>query len=289
MAKKVLGKGLGAIITTSPTPASDFEKVLLQDKERIVDIPVVSIMPNPEQPRVHFDQAEIAGLAQSIQHVGLLQPIIVRKQGDEYFIVAGERRWRACKLLGMPTIKAIVMNTSEEQNLTLALIENIQRTNLDPIEEAKAYKILSTRFKLKQSEISDRVGKDRATVANIIRLLNLPEHMQEALQDGKINVGHAKLLLSVSMEEQEALYEKIINQGLSVRDVERAIAEVPKSSIKKKKKAKDAHLRKLEEELIAFLGTRVAIHHSAGKGRIEISFYSLEDFDRIVSLIKGER
>jgi len=289
MAKKVLGKGLGAIITTSPTPASDFEKVLLQDKERIVDIPVVSIMPNPEQPRVHFDQAEIAGLAQSIQHVGLLQPIIVRKQGDEYFIVAGERRWRACKLLGMPTIKAIVMNTSEEQNLTLALIENIQRTNLDPIEEAKAYKILSTRFKLKQSEISDRVGKDRATVANIIRLLNLPEHMQEALQDGKINVGHAKLLLSVSMEEQEALYEKIINQGLSVRDVERAIAEVPKSSIKKKKKAKDAHLRKLEEELIAFLGTRVAIHHSAGKGRIEISFYSLEDFDRIVSIIKGER
>jgi len=289
MAKKVLGKGLGAIITTSPTPASDFEKVLLQDKERIVDIPVVSIMPNPEQPRVHFDQAEIAGLAQSIQHVGLLQPIIVRKQGDEYFIVAGERRWRACKLLGMPTIKAIVMNTSEEQNLTLALIENIQRTNLDPIEEAKAYKILSTRFKLKQSEISDRVGKDRATVANIIRLLNLPEHMQEALQDGKINVGHAKLLLSVSMEEQEALYEKIINQGLSVRDVERAIAEVPKSSIKKKKKAKDAHLRKLEEELIAFLGTRVAIHHSVGKGRIEISFYSLEDFDRIVSIIKGER
>ncbi|HPK44196.1 MAG TPA: ParB/RepB/Spo0J family partition protein [Spirochaetota bacterium] len=289
MAKKVLGKGLGAIITTSPTPASDFEKVLLQDKDRIVEIPVVSIMPNPEQPRVHFDQAEIAGLAQSIQHVGLLQPIIVRKQGDEYFIVAGERRWRACKLLGKPTIKAIVMNTSEEQNLTLALIENIQRTNLDPIEEAKAYKILSTQFKLKQSEISDRVGKDRATVANIIRLLNLPEHMQEALQDGKINVGHAKLLLSVPMEEQEALYEKIINQGLSVRDVERAIAEVPKSSIKKKKKAKDEHLRKLEEELIAFLGTRVAIHHSAGKGRIEISFYSLEDFDRIVSIIKGER
>ena len=289
MAKKVLGKGLGAIITTSPTPASDFEKVLLQDKDRIVDIPVASIMPNPEQPRVHFDQAEIAGLAQSIQHVGLLQPIIVRKQGDEYFIVAGERRWRACKLLGKPTIRAIVMNTSEEQNLTLALIENIQRTNLDPIEEAKAYKILSTRFKLKQSEISDRVGKYRATVANILRLLNLPEHMQEALQDGKINVGHAKLLLSVSMEEQKALYEKIINQGLSVRDVERAIAEVPKSSIKKKKKAKDAHLRKLEEELIAFLGTRVAIHHSVGKGRIEISFYSLEDFDRIVSIIKGER
>ncbi|HRV14322.1 MAG TPA: ParB/RepB/Spo0J family partition protein [Spirochaetota bacterium] len=289
MAKKVLGKGLGAIITTSPTPASDFEKVLLQDKDRIVDIPVASIMPNPEQPRVHFDQAEIAGLAQSIQHVGLLQPIIVRKQGDEYFIVAGERRWRACKLLGKPTIRAIVMNTSEEQNLTLALIENIQRTNLDPIEEAKAYKILSTQFKLKQSEISDRVGKDRATVANILRLLNLPEHMQEALQDGKINVGHAKLLLSVSMEEQEALYEKIINQGLSVRDVERAIADVSKSSIKKKKKAKDAHLRKLEEELISFLGTRVAIHHSAGKGRIEISFYSLEDFDRIVSIIKGER
>ncbi|MEW6527193.1 MAG: ParB/RepB/Spo0J family partition protein [Spirochaetota bacterium] len=289
MAKKVLGKGLGAIITTSPTPVSDFEKVLLQDKERVVDIPINAIMPNPDQPRVHFDAAEIAGLAQSIQHVGLLQPIIVRKQGEEYFIVAGERRWRACKLLGKPTIKAIVMNTTEEQNLTLALIENIQRTNLDPIEEAKAYKMLATRFKLKQSEIADRVGKDRATVANIMRLLNLPEHMQEALQDGRINVGHAKLLLGVSGDEQEALFDRIIHQGLSVREVEKAIAEVPKNSSKKKKKAKDAHIRKLEEELISFLGTRVEIRHSAGKGRIEISFYSLDDFERIVSLIKGDR
>ncbi len=167
MAKKVLGKGLGAIISSSPTPVDSMEFAVTEAKERIVELDVGAIRPNPDQPRTHFNEDEIEGLAESIRSVGLIQPIVVRREGEGYYVVAGERRLRASKLAGLQKIRSIVIRANEEENLTLALIENIQRTDLDPIEEAKAYRLLINRFRLKQQDVAQRVGKDRATVANL--------------------------------------------------------------------------------------------------------------------------
>ena len=258
MAKRVLGKGLGAIISSSPTPVEDMERGITEDAQRIVDIDVELIKPNPDQPRTHFNEEEIQGLAESISSVGLIQPIIVRKLGSEYFVVAGERRLRATKLAGLKDIKAIVIEASEEQNLTLALIENIQRSDLDPIEEAKAYRMLINRFKLKQQDLAQKVGKDRATIANVLRLLNLPEDIQKGLSEGKISVGHAKVLLSAPEDRQMELYQAILSQGLSVRAVEALLGadalEKDNDGREEKSTHKDPHIRKMEEMLVSLLG-----------------------------------
>ncbi len=289
MAKKVLGKGLSAIISTSPKPADEIETAVNVHTERIIELETEKIKPNPDQPRTHFINSEIHGLAESIKSVGLIQPIIVRKETKNYFVVAGERRLRACKSLGLRTIRAIVIEADEEKNLTMALIENIQRSALDPIEEAKAYKVLAGRFKLKQAEIAERVGKERATVANSLRLLNLPPDIQKGLSEGKISTGHAKLLLSVSgTSKQKKLYREILDKGHSVRGLEKFIAdqEREKNRPEEKKKQKEAHIRKMEERLTSLLGTKVEIRHSDKKGVIEISYYSLDDFERIMELFK---
>ena len=290
MAKKALGKGLSAIISTSPTPVDEIEKSVIEEKGRVVELDVSRVSPNPDQPRTHFDEHEIMGLAESIRSVGLIQPIIVRKSGDGYVVVAGERRLRAVKHLERATVKAIVIEAGEVENLTMALIENIQRQNLDPIEEAKAYRVLINRFKLKQQDIAKSVGKDRATVANSLRLLNLPEDIQEGISEGKISSGHAKVLLSLDDEfRQRELYFEIINKGLSVRMLEDIVSlhKTASSSKKSKKdKKKDAHIRKMEESLISILGTKVEIKHAGTRGRIEISYYSLEDFERILEILK---
>ena len=290
MAKRVLGKGLGAIISSSPTPVEDMERGITEDAQRIVDIDVELIKPNPDQTRTHFNEEEIQGLAESISSVGLIQPIIVRKLGSEYFVVAGERRLRATKLAGLKDIKAIVIEASEEQNLTLALIENIQRSDLDPIEEAKAYRMLINRFKLKQQDLAQKVGKDRATIANVLRLLNLPEDIQKGLSEGKISVGHAKVLLSAPEDRQMELYQAILSQGLSVRAVEALLGadalEKDNDGREEKSTHKDPHIRKMEEMLVSLLGTKVEIRHSGNKGRIEINYYSLDDFERIIELLK---
>ncbi len=291
MAKKALGKGLGAIISTSSQPVEDMERGISESLDRVVELSIREIKPNPHQPRLHFDESEIHGLAESIQQVGLIQPIIVRKDEDSYYIIAGERRWRACKKAGIDMIKAIIMEAGEEMNLSLALIENLQRADLDPIEEARAYKMLSSRFKLKQAEIAERVGKDRASVSNMVRLLNLPEHMQEALSNGEMSTGHAKLLLSLSGQRQEQIFNEILSEGLSVRALEKKIEENSESSGKggaAGKQKKDPHVRKMEEMLISLLGTKVEIRHQGTKGRIEIHYYSLDDFDRITGLLKDE-
>ncbi|HOT46561.1 MAG TPA: ParB/RepB/Spo0J family partition protein [Spirochaetota bacterium] len=287
MAKKVLGKGLSAIITSSPTPVDALEKGIVQNAELIVELAVDSVLPNPDQPRTTFDELEIKGLAASIQAVGLLQPIIVRRSGDSYYVVAGERRLRAVKHAGMKKIRAIVIEADEAKNLTLALIENIQRTNLNPIEEAEAYKVLINRFSLKQQDIAAQVGKDRATIANLLRLLQLPAEIQESLSSGDISMGHAKVLLSVSGGRQMELFREILNKSVSVRALEQLVQESEKKQKHgKKKPGKDAHIRKMEEELVSFFGTKVEIKHASGKGKIEISYYSLDDFDRILDLIK---
>jgi ParB family transcriptional regulator, chromosome partitioning protein len=289
MAKKVLGKGLGAIISTSPKPADEIESAVNVHTERIVELETEKIKPNPDQPRTHFDDSEIRGLAESIKSVGLIQPIIVRKESNRYYVVAGERRLRASKSVGLKSIRAIVIEADEEKNLTMALIENIQRSDLDPIEEAKAYKVLAGRFKLKQSDIAERVGKERATVANSLRLLNLPPEIQDGLSEGNISTGHAKLLLSVSGSSmQKKLYKEILEKGYSVRGLEKIIAdrEGEESKDQGKKKKKEAHIRKMEDRLKSLLGTKVEIKHTGKRGVIEISYYSLDDFERILELLK---
>lgn len=287
MAKKVLGKGLSAIITASPTPVEALEKGIEQNAESIVELDVETILPNPDQPRTVFDEPEIRGLAASIQAVGLLQPIIVRRSENNYFVVAGERRLRAAKYAGLKRIRSIVIEADEVKNLTLALIENIQRTNLNPIEEAEAYRVLISRFNLRQQDIAARVGKERATVANTLRLLQLPIEIQESLAAGDLSAGHAKVLLSVSADRQMALFREIISKSVSVRALEQMIQDGgTRQKHNKKKQTKNAHIRKMEEEFVSVLGTKVEIKHAGGKGKIEISYYSLDDFDRIADIIK---
>jgi len=287
MAKKVLGKGLSAIISSSQTPVEDLEKGIARNAEQITELSVESILPNPDQPRTSFDELDIKGLAASIQAVGLLQPIIVRRADDNFYVVAGERRLRAAKQAGLKKIKSIVIEADEVKNLTLALIENIQRTDLNPIEEGEAYKVLINRFNLRQQDIAAQVGKDRTTITNTLRLLQLPPEIQEALVAGEVSAGHAKVLLSAEGKRQMELFRQVLKKSMSVRALEQMVQEgEKKQKTGKKKQAKDAHIRKMEEELISVLGTKVEIKHAAGRGKIEISYYSLDDFDRIVDLIK---
>lgn len=287
--KKPLGKGLGAIIINSPAPAERMEKEVSQIKaDSVCEMPVSLIDPNPDQPRTHFDETEIANLAESISSVGLIQPIILRKAGERYQIIAGERRFRASKVLGKDKIKAIIMNADEETNLSIALIENVQRQNLDPIEEAKAYRLLINRFKLKQQDVAKKVGKERATIANSLRLLTLPDNIQDAVSGGVISQGHAKVIASLEEDRQIHFYNQILDKGLSVRGLEKIINESSAETVSGKKQSskKDAHVRQMEEKLRSILGTKVEIRHSGGKGRIEISYYSLDDFERILEKIE---
>ena len=290
--KRVLGKGLGAIIINSPAPVEEMERTIVSDKDRIVELELAKVEPNPDQPRTHFDEEAIAELSESIKSVGLIQPIIVRKVGEGYQIVAGERRYRAVKLAEMPTIRAIVIEANEEQNFSIALIENVQRQNLDPIEEAKAYKVLINRFSLKQSDVAHRVGKGRESVTNSLRLLNLPSEIQSALSEGAISVGHSKVLLGIeNPDEQVRLFKAAVDKGLSVRALEQFIADdAPEAKGVKAGKAptaKEAQIRMLEDKLRKMLGTKVEIKHSGSKGRIEISYYSADDFERIVDCFKS--
>ena len=290
--KRVLGKGLGAIIINSPAPVEEMERTIVSDKDRIVELELAKVEPNPDQPRTHFDEEAIAELSESIKSVGLIQPIIVRKVGEGYQIVAGERRYRAVKLAEMPTIRAIVIEANEEQNFSIALIENVQRQNLDPIEEAKAYKVLINRFSLKQSDVAHRVGKVRESVTNSLRLLNLPSEIQSALSEGAISVGHSKVLLGIeNPDEQVRLFKAAVDKGLSVRALEQFIADdAPEAKGVKAGKAptaKEAQIRMLEDKLRKMLGTKVEIKHSGSKGRIEISYYSADDFERIVDCFKS--
>ena len=293
MTKKALGKGLGAIISTSHSTIEDIESGLTGDKNRIRDLDISKIIPNPDQPREIFDENEILGLAESIKSVGLIQPIIVREQDGLFVLIAGERRLRACKHNGMKKIKAILWEADDERNLTIALVENIQRENLNPIEEAKAYRLMIDRFKLKQQDIAKKVGKDRTTITNLMRLLNLPQDIQDGIVDKKISTGHAKVLLSLENSDlQLKHYNDIVQNELSVRALESLIAgehnvSPSKGNTERERTAqvKSPQIKKMEEILISKLGTKVEIRHSGNKGKIEISYYSLDDFERIVDKI----
>lgn len=282
MSRKALGRGLKALI-----PQAE------ESTEGIQELPVSSIQPNPHQPRRQFDEEPLRELADSIREHGVLEPLIVRPVGGIYEIVVGERRWRACQLAGVGLVPAIVRNLSEREAMELALVENLQREDLNPIEEAEAYRRLIDEFSLTQEEVAQRVGKERSTVANRLRLLALKGDARIALEQGQISAGHAKALLSLDRPAQrEALVRRIIKEDLSVRQTEslaKRLREQPEPPEEKSRREDehDLHWSALEDEFRRLLGTKVNVIHKGKKGRIEIEFYGEEDIDRILSVLRG--
>jgi ParB family chromosome partitioning protein len=277
MSKKRLGKGLQALIPS-----------VEDENQGVTEININRILPNPHQPRRDFDDEKLEELAASIREHGVIQPIIVRENGDMYELVAGERRWRAAKKLGHTTIPAIIKEYTDGEVMEIALIENLQREDLNPIEEAAAYKQLMEEFGLTQDELSKKIGKSRSLIANSIRLLNLPAEIQELLEKGAITTGHARSLLSLDDKGmQMELARRIIEEGLTVRDIEKIVKKAAVEKDKKTKKApetKDPLLLDIEERLKMVLGTQVRIKNGRNKGKIEIEYYSGEDLERIIEI-----
>jgi ParB family chromosome partitioning protein len=261
----------------------------MEADHQIVRLPVSQITPNPQQPRQNFNEESLDDLVASIKSAGFLQPIVVRRFGEVYQIVAGERRWKAACKLGLSTIPAIVRNVSDEEMLEMALLENIQREDLDPVEKARAFKRLNDDFKLTQDQIAAKVGQKRSTIANYLRLLELPQSILEHVSRGTVTMGHARALLAIDGNIQRVrLCEKIIAQGLSVRAVELEAAvrrgEIPASRKMRGAEQKSSpHIRDLEEALSKTLGSKVRIlfNEKTGRGKIIVEFYSTADFERI--------
>ena len=269
-----LGKGLGALIPRGTASA-------------LVDVDVNTISPNPKQPRTIMDDAAMAELADSIRRHGILQPLIVTRSGAGYTLVAGERRWRAAKLAGLSTVPALVKDTSPQQLLEVALVENIQRQDLGPLEEAAAYKQLIAELGLTQEEAAQRVGKSRSAVANSLRLLHLLPEAKEALERGLITEGHARTLLSLATpEEQKALLEVMVSGGVTVRAAEESARRA--SPRQKARAAKDVETSELEDRLRDALRTKVELHRGRRGGRVVIHFYSDEELEGIYRAITGE-
>ncbi|HWG33280.1 MAG TPA: ParB/RepB/Spo0J family partition protein [Gemmatimonadaceae bacterium] len=291
-----LGRGLEALLASRPgaAGAAGAESANRQSLQRIA---VSQIHPNPYQPRTEFKPGELAELEGSLRVNGLLQPIVVRSRpsGDGYELIAGERRLRAATKIGWEDIPAVVKEIDDRMLLTLALVENLQRSNLNPIEEALGYQRLISDFTLTQQQVAEVVGKDRTTVANILRLLALPDNVRRILQDGHITLGHARALLAVSDErEQTTLANEIVAHGLTVRDVEerarggQAARNRPRSRRGTAKAEPPAALRRASDELRRLLQTDVSIsQRDSGRGAIEIVFYSADDLDRLLDLLLG--
>lgn len=279
MARQALGRGIEALIPKE----SDFLK-----KKDLIEIEVEKIKPNPYQPRESFDEKRLSGLAESIKEKGMIQPVVVRKKQDGFEIVAGERRLRAAKSIGLKLIPAIIMEgLSKQSMLELTLVENVQREDLNPIEEAKGYKRLLEECGLTQKELSERVGKDRSSIANTLRLLNLPEEVQKLILSDIISEGHARAILALSTpKEQINLAKKIKELSLSVRETEELVYRKKKKiSTKSKRLHISSEIRDLEEKLIRFFGTKVKIIKRKKRGKIEIEFFSEKELERILELL----
>ncbi len=286
MEKRGLGRGLGALIPEQGL--REDSRLLKAGKVQIViSIPLDKIKANKFQPRAEFDKQALNDLAVSIKEKGFIQPVIVRSQQDGYELVAGERRFRAAKMLNLNEMPAIINDVSDIDSLELSIIENVQREDLNPIDQAKAFKRLLDEFNMTQEGISTTIGKDRATVANILRLLKLPEKIQAFVSRGTISMGHAKAILGLDKEsEQMRLCTKVIKNDLSVRDTE-GYAKKLSGGTKKKKPEKDPNLIVIEEQLSDVLGTKVKILRSKQGGKIEIEFYSEKDLERVVTRLKS--
>lgn len=284
MSKKGLGKGLGAL----------FPDV---DRESIREIEIARIRPNPHQPRQRFDPERLAELAASIREHGIVQPVLVRPVQDGYELVAGERRWRAAQMAGLDRVPAVVRDFTAAQVMEIALIENLQREDLNPLEEAEAYRRLLEEFGLTQEELARRLGKSRPQVTNTLRLLQLPAAVQAALREGRLTMGHAKVLLGVDPALAEVLAERVLAEGLSVRELERLVQEAPGRRPRRADKegspvrgaagGRNPELAAVEGQLRERLGTLVRVVPGSPRGRIEIYFYGEEDLARLVDLIAG--
>jgi ParB family chromosome partitioning protein len=277
--KPVLGRGLGSLI---PTKKVSETTTAIVGRQEVIEVSPEIIVPNPHQPRRHFAAADLEDLISSIKEHGILQPLVVTKSGDKYELIAGERRWRASKALGFKTVPVIVRDASKQQKLEWALIENLQRADLNPLEEALAYRDLIDEFSLTQEEAAMRVGKSRPVVANTLRLLELPEYIQDALREGKITKSHARTLLAEEdSQKQKELFEAMLTGKVTVRLAEKAVSSHrPRAAVGKRI---DPNLVAHEKRLQEILGTKVDIKERGGKGTITLHFYSKDDLLELLS------
>ena len=275
MARAALGRGLRALLEGTDTVGD----AALRHR------PVAQVHPNPYQPRPHVDPERLQELASSLKAQGLLQPIVVRRDREGFELVAGERRWRAAQMAGFETIPALVKPASEEEVLGLALLENLQREDLNPLEEARAYQRLQSEFHLRQEDVAQYVGKDRSSIANALRLLKLPQVLQEDLEAGRLSMGHARALLALASEaEQLRLRDQTLAAGLSVRETEDQVRTQKRPT--PDGRAKPLHLLALEETLQQYFGTRVAIRPGRKHGKIEITYTGEDDLQRLLTLLQ---
>lgn len=282
--KRALGRGLDALFPEITRPDSVGGDYFFCDLE--------SISSNRFQPRSNFSEAELAALAESIRKEGVIQPVIVRKTDTGYELVAGERRLRAARLAGLSQIPAVVKNISDQQHLVYSIVENVQREDLNPLEEAQGYQMLVHTFGFSQEEVAGAVGKSRSAVANMLRLRNLPDHVKERISDGSISMGHARALLAArTPQQQNSVFQAILAKGLSVRQAEAMVKQPDKTgsaapaSGRKAAPADAAHFTDVAETLARTLGTRVRIQRKGKRGKIEIEFYSDADLDRVLELL----
>ena len=281
MNRKALGRGLGALLSSDRTIDLGSEPT---------EVELDSIVPGPMQPRTHFDEASLEGLADSIRSHGIVQPLLVRRRDNSFELIAGERRWRAAKLAGLTRVPVVVKEVPDESLLEIALIENIQRENLNPIEEAQAYKKLIETVGLTQEALASRVGRDRSYITNYLRLLRLPDDLQQLVKEGRLSTGHARTILALNHpDQQRRVARQIIDGGLSVRATEQLVqrlAEEKPARTPSAPRAVDPNVRAAETKLRRALGTQVKILISEqGRGKVEISFFNSQDLDRIYNLL----
>jgi ParB family chromosome partitioning protein len=302
MAKPALGRGLGALLGGSPIAKPSLQPSALtaapvsapavENGERVQRVALDRVHPCPFQPRKEFSAEALRELADSIREQGIVQPLIVRETPQGFELIAGERRWRAAQLIGLTDVPVIVREADDRAVLELALIENLQRENLNAMEEAQGYAQLVQQFQLKQDEVAAKVGKSRASVTNALRLLKLPEPVQEQLREGRLTVGHAKVILGLeSGKQQQLAANRILHEGLNVRQTEELVARlqtredgaIPRSSVQLP--ARDAHLTDLENRLRERLGTRIRLKYTQGKGALEIAFFSDAELQRVLDIL----
>ena len=293
--KSGLGKGLDSLIPNKKNDISDSKVEKKQEKENDspksgeIMVRINEVEPNRDQPRKDFDEDALMELADSIRQFGILQPLLVQKKKNYYEIIAGERRWRAAKLAGIKEVPIIVKDYTDQEIVEISLIENIQRENLNPIEEAMAFKRLLQEFQLKQDEVAERVSKSRTAVTNSMRLLKLSPRVQQMIIDDMISTGHARALLAIDAEEQQfILANKIFDEKLSVRETEKLVKALknPKKEVKKEKPEHTFIYENIEEQIKNIMGTKVSVNQKAnGKGKIEIEYYSEEELERIYDLL----
>jgi len=287
MAKKTgLGKGLDALFSDKPLTQAEEEKILKEGEELVQKIKVIEIEPNKEQPRKHFDSESLEDLAKSIKRYGVIQPIIVNKKDNYYMIVAGERRWRASKIAGLTEIPCIVRDNDERKNREIALIENIQREDLNPIEKARGFKQLLDEYELTQQELADMVGISRSALANTVRLLNLDPRIMKLAEEGKLLECHCRSLMAIDdVEKQYKAALRIIENGDTVRDIERKVKNTREARSKKDNKY-EAIYRDIEDSFQSFFGTKVKLNAKKRSGTITIQYSTNEELERLLELIK---